>query len=519
MFSAQVVDIAAGRQVAPAMDCGGYQYHFVDLPLEGSDLLCKICRLPSRNPHLSSCCGHTFCKGCIDNLKQTKNISFACPVCRDTEFPVVQNKQIDRAVNTLHAYCTNEKEGCQWQGEVSNIAAHLGHCQYESVECENSDCGKHVQRQFLESHMKVDCFYRSVDCQYCHITDKHRFIEGKHKDECPKYPLPCPNGCEAGPISRQDLNQHRELCPLEMIMCEYYGMGCEIKIPRNNIEDHNRKNADKHLQMLKYELTNTKKDLQQAQKVAMNAIKKANELQLKFQEKINYLESREQENIGNLEMQLYSSICQLHKNCNPWALKLNALATMSATGEQVVPVILKLANFSKMKREWPWNSDHFYSHDKQSKMYLSVYTDENADRKNNYLSVCLSLVHEDSEIPLKGNIKLLNQIDDQEHHCVSLDCFDVTAAKSEWMIFSERKNPTFISHNSLNAISNTCNFVKNDCLFFEVYVRLHVTVKSQPSFSLLPHKELVPADSLASPSATKVRITAANCFTVKISMV
>ena len=495
------------------MDCGGYHYHFVDM-LEGSDLLCKICRLPSRNPHLSSCCGHIFCKGCIENEK-AKNIVDACPVCSDAEFPVVQNKQIDRAVRTLHVYCSNEKEGCQWQGEVDNIVAHLGHCQYESVECENSDCGKHVQRQFLESHIKLNCLYRGVNCQYCHITGKHWFIESKHKDECPKYPLPCPNGCEAGTILRQDLNQHREVCPLEIIICEYFGMGCEVKIPRNCIEDHNRKNADKHLQMLKYKLTDTKKDLQQAQKVAMNAIKKVNELQLKFQKKINYLETREQENIGNLETQLYNSICQLHKNCDPWALKLNALATMSTTGEQVVPVILKLASFSKMKKEW--NSDHFYSHNKESKMYLSVYTDKNADRKNDYLSVCLSLVrHEDSEALLKGNIKLLNQINDQLHHCVSLDCFVATTTKSEWMIISEWKNPTFISYSSLNAISNTCDFIKNDCLFFKVHVRLYVGVKSQPSFSLLPHKELLPA---ASPSATEVRITVANCITLKVSVV
>ena len=495
------------------MDCGGYHYQFVNSLLEGSDLLCKICRLPSRNPHLSSCCGHTFCKGCIDNLREVKNVTHTCPVCRDADFPVVQNKQIDRAVRALHVYCTNEKEGCQWQGEVSGIAGHLNSdCLYESVECENSDCEKHVQRQFLGRHMKIDCPYHDVDCQYCHIKDKRWFIESKHKVECPKYPLPCPNGCEVGTIFRQDLNQHRELCPLEMIMCEYYGMGCEVKIPRSCIEDHNRKNADKHLQMLKYELTNTKKDLQQAQKVAMNAIKKVNELQLKFQEKINYLETREQENIINLEAQLYNSICQFHKNCSPWTLKLNTLAAMSSTGEQVVPVILKLANFSKMKREWPWNSVHFYSHNKESKMYLSVYTDENADRKNNYLSVCLSLVHADSEVALKGNIKLLNQIDDQEHHCVSLDCFDAAAAKSEWMIFSEWKNPTFISHNSLNAMCNTCNFIKNDSLFFEVYVRLHVTVK-------LPHKEHCSADSLPSPLATNVRITVANCITVKISVV
>ena len=84
--------------------------------------------------------------------------------------------------------------------------------------------------------------------------------------------------------------------------------------------------------------------------------------------------------------------------------------------------------------------------------------------------------------------------------------FDTSAAKSEWMIFSEWKNPAFISHSGLSTVSNTCNFIKNDCLFFEVYVRLHATEKSHLSFSLLPHKEHVLTDSLASSLATKVRV-------------
>ena len=39
---------------------GGYDYHFVKQPLEM--FVCKICHSPSRDPHLSMCSGHTFCK-------------------------------------------------------------------------------------------------------------------------------------------------------------------------------------------------------------------------------------------------------------------------------------------------------------------------------------------------------------------------------------------------------------------------------------------------------------------------
>ena len=55
-------------------------------------LICKICYLPSRDPYLSVCCGHDFCKSCLDNVKAAA-ITNACPVCRDEEFVSFLNKQ------------------------------------------------------------------------------------------------------------------------------------------------------------------------------------------------------------------------------------------------------------------------------------------------------------------------------------------------------------------------------------------------------------------------------------------
>jgi len=509
-----VVDVNASGTKIVGNHRGGYDYHFLASLSDGSDLVCKICCLPSRNPHLSSCCGHTFCKFCINNLKETTTLSNGCPVCRDSQFPVVQNKQIDRAVRSLHVYCINEKEGCKWQGEINDIATHhLNHCEYARVMCENNGCKSIVQRQLLENHMQEDCPYRDANCQHCHLKGSHCFIVDKHQDECPKFPLPCPNGCEVGTITREDLDKHREICPLEMITCEYHDMGCEVKISRKDVQDHNRENVEEHLCMVKCELASTKKELMQAHKDAKATDKKLDDLQKKFQEQIDNMETQRQENIKRFEMQLYNSLYQLQKNCNPWTLKLDTLAAMTASGDQVVPVVLKMMNFSKVKREkeW-WSSDHFYSLNKECKMCLLVCLDGNTDRKGGYVSVQLSLLYDESEFPLKGMIKLLNQIDDQEHHCVTVDCCNTTnntVTKNDWVIFSEWKNHSFISHNDLNAVSDTCNFLKNDCLFFEVYMRMYATEKSQKSHPLFSDNGYNSAtdlnDSLSSPSATKVR--------------
>ena len=83
-----------------------------------------------------------------------------------------------------------------------------------------------------------ECPLIKVNCQYCDAKREHYFIEGQHKEECPKLSLPCPNRCEVGSVSREDMEAHRRGCPLEIIQCEYHNVGCEVKIARKDQERH-----------------------------------------------------------------------------------------------------------------------------------------------------------------------------------------------------------------------------------------------------------------------------------------
>ena len=106
-----------------------------------------------------------------------------------------------------------------------------------------------IERHYLNRHIKTGCLCRKVNCQYCHDT---QFIEGQHKEECPKLPLPCPNKCEAGIILREDMEAHRNECPLEMIQCEYYNVGCKrIKLAHKDLEKHDNDMMKEHLMMTK----------------------------------------------------------------------------------------------------------------------------------------------------------------------------------------------------------------------------------------------------------------------------
>ncbi|XP_065908111.1 myosin-13-like [Dysidea avara] len=220
--------------IAPPM--GGYEYQFVTPPPDW--LICNICQYPSREPHLSVCCGNTFCKSCLEGAKKATVIADACPICRKKEeFGTISHQQANRIVRGLYVFCTNKERGCDWQGELNDVIKHTEYsdgCKFEKVTCSN-DCGKCLQRQYLTSHVEYECVRRKVDCQYCHIKEEYQFIEGEHKEQCPKFPIACPNKCEADNICREDIDEHRKMCPLEKATCPNE---CGISVLRKSLTSH-----------------------------------------------------------------------------------------------------------------------------------------------------------------------------------------------------------------------------------------------------------------------------------------
>jgi len=138
------------------MAAGGYDYDFCSTIPER--IVCKICQCPSRDPYLSLCCGHVFCKTCIDQMKKATATASNCPMCRDEEFPTVPNKQINREVRDLVIFCTNKNNGCSWNGEIRAVEAHRKLCPLEEVECEyhSVGCKIKVQRKDVKSHNKIN---------------------------------------------------------------------------------------------------------------------------------------------------------------------------------------------------------------------------------------------------------------------------------------------------------------------------------------------------------------------------
>ena len=425
---------------------GGYDYQFVDTPLDR--VVCVICHLPSRDPHMTECCGHVFCKSCLDNAKATPYK--ACSMCKDAHFNTFCNKQINREVQSLHIYCTNKEKGCEWEGELRDISTHLGSsngCQLEKVECPNQ-CGMKLERRHLTNHIETECQHRKIECLYCHDKVKQQFVNGVHLEECPKLPLACPNGCQKKKmILREDMKAHREVCPLELIHCQYHNVGCDMKMIRKRKKQHEDNKMKEHLQMTSAKLAKT------------------------------------EDRVTNLELMVHQLMGKAVGVDPPvtasWSVQLSAMSTFREIGSQICPVVLRMSSFNECGVDWYGGT--FYSHFMGYKMCFNVDVPEvYGDNINPYISVNLYLCKGPYDLELtwplraKFEVTLLNQLSDSEHHTVILTYDENLPSSAINRVCHEDDdstpvgNDTFITWSQIFRSTETCQFIRDDFLYFRV---------------------------------------------------
>jgi len=110
---------------------GGYDYQFVEALSE--DFTCVFCHLALKNPLQVEDCGHIFCKGCFDQMKQnaeTNSEDLCCPLDREKIDPthVFKDKALERKVLNLLVKCSNFGDECEWSGELREVKGHENIC-------------------------------------------------------------------------------------------------------------------------------------------------------------------------------------------------------------------------------------------------------------------------------------------------------------------------------------------------------------------------------------------------------
>ena len=531
-------------------EVGGYDCDFVESPAD--DLLCKICHFPARDPQQTNeCCGQTFCAACLGKYIDSKILdNKQCPYCKTESFTFVRDAKTKRCVEGLKVFCPNKLLGCTWTGELRSLEQHLVKdiddkkgCPFTELQCSNG-CGVVMQRRLVEGHLKSECELREVECEYCNTTGSYQWINSSHCEECPKYPVECPNHCEVGHVRREEISGHLEECPLAIVECPYAAVGCESVVRRKEEMEHVMRSVGQHMEYNKnailanqneskrkgQEIETIKQDLQitkaklnakekelddikndiQTKEQAMMSINKDLQDRLKQSEEIqsrlkttitekgrelDEVRKNAEENnktllktIQKLKDKVEQSLQhQLKVNTqlqlqvetifnSPWLFQLYLFANR---GNEVVPVVIKLAEFGKYKNDKFMNSTGFYTRDRGYKMCLFIFPN-GFKAYVNHITLCVVLMRGDHDDhlawPVRGTltVQLLNQLSDSNHSEPVKFHFDgfskscqrvTTGTKSrdgEWCC-------QFMPHKRLSYDADKkCQYLKDDCVFFRV---------------------------------------------------
>ena len=264
------------------------ELNFVETPPKQLVLECPICYGLLFNPHIVSCCGYHFCEHCLERVKEDEN---PCPMCKE-QFTSLRNKALERDINQLEVLCPNSgnksadqtdlaESSCAWSGELGLLEGHLnigqrnGNCEFVIVGCMYG-CGNTDKRSDLGNH-EIVCPKRPFSCDYCREYESTcEDVTDRHWKECLLYPIECPNFCQLRYFARGQLQKHLSNdCELEVVSCRFSWAGCDIKIQRQKLGEHEQQNIAGHLEKLSLtssELLNTVNALKQTNHVLENAV-------------------------------------------------------------------------------------------------------------------------------------------------------------------------------------------------------------------------------------------------------
>ena len=151
---------------------------------------------------------------------------------------------------------------------------------------------------------------------------------------------------------------------------------------------------------------------------------------------------------------------------SPWPLKLNHLANI---GNEVVPVVIKLAEFKEYKNNQYIVTTGFYTRDGGYKMYLHIFPNGYVGY-DNYVTVFAYFIKGDHDDhltwPVKGTltVQLLNQLSDSNHSEPVKLLFNGSGNKYYGILSGQ-----FMPHERLSYDADKkCQYLKDDCVYFRV---------------------------------------------------
>ena len=442
-------------------------YDYVERP--DFKLLCKNCFSPCTDVQKSLCCGALYCRDAIlEGLAENRG---TCKVCKQP-FQSSPDLDLDNQIQRLEVYCRRKSNGCKWTGKIIELEGHLEECK---IPCER--CGQIVYYDDMQTHRKTGC---PIHCYYCGITGDLTEIKMFHGEYCEHFVPPCPNNCGSD-VPEEEIHEHiMEACPLRIVQCEYYALGCKTQIASKYIRLHNRRKNKYHSQLLRQEIYKASQEVVKYRNYVIALC--IGFLILAFAFLLLHTHA------AGTDIRLYQIMNYLHTETKSDPVLWSDHEIPNKSGQLglkfnndqvlVAPVIFKMSNVSKMmETKETWNSNSFFAFYKGYKMYVRVDSKyiRNFYSEDNYLSISLHLMKGpyDDELqqsghwPLRGTftLKLLNQNDDLQSHTMDMIIYnnvfqtDTLASKG---CHEQKFIPRFLLSDSNSG------YLKYDILYFQI---------------------------------------------------
>ena len=190
----------------------------------------------------------TQCKGVMRNACQLGEEQI--PVCETCVGKKVGSQPMMKArkkIPELRAICPLATRGCEWNATLSEISQHLDVCQEFHIKCKY-DCGVIIKRCELNNHCNKECVNREDSCEHCQNMIVYKELN-QHFKECPEFQLLYPNNCATSWKRKQIDSRFETDCPNTVVECRYERFGCKQVVKRCEMEEHEKTNETKHLEM------------------------------------------------------------------------------------------------------------------------------------------------------------------------------------------------------------------------------------------------------------------------------
>ena len=118
-------------------------------------------------------------------------------------------------------------------------------------------------QKMLEKGLTVKCVEKDLGCNWEGSISELQFHVDNH---CRFYTVSCPNGCGANGLLGNVLALHRKTdCPLEVVACKFFAQGCEHRVVRRDMLQHEREFAEGHVALLEQTVESLQKENLQLQ--------------------------------------------------------------------------------------------------------------------------------------------------------------------------------------------------------------------------------------------------------------